>query len=344
MDAILDTYDAVLKGMDRATAVVLDPGAINDRIIKLEGVPTCAANETMVFIDNPTSAGSRGPRVAQGRRRCAICGRAGHDKRTCPEGKQLGKPTSSRRHCSVCGSSLHDRRTCPSLGLGEQEQDVIAVIDSPGIGSPGIGRRAAGIAAGVTARVNDLTGAQLFLEQGIERSKTIVGTASTEIDRLNTRRADFVFGTWLIAHLTWPYPTLSEAVDLGLQAGRAVRATQTWFSRARRDLRWYVAQSKATPSQCIFLFICAIPPPRLPHRVLTSVPPPHPPAQQDRRSRGGRTCFARIGCRAVDLRARGYTGAFELLDGAVPTAPGGLLCGRVANRRGRQTRCGWGRP
>ena len=42
----------------------------------------------------------------RGVRHCSVCGRTGHDKRTCPQ-------SPGKRHCSVCGSTSHDKRTCP---------------------------------------------------------------------------------------------------------------------------------------------------------------------------------------------------------------------------------------
>ena len=40
-------------------------------------------------------------------RRCSICGKMDHDKRTCPT------LVNSQRCCSICGKTGHDKRNCP---------------------------------------------------------------------------------------------------------------------------------------------------------------------------------------------------------------------------------------
>lgn len=241
MDTLLTTTcGALRKSWDRFSEEVFAPGTpgtiYEDRVLKLDVLPS--KSQTTVYIDSPISAGMRTPGAARGDRRCSICGSVGHDKRNCKKATPLDSSPGSGRHCSICGSTEHDRRKCPTVLRGEQKQDaLVALVTSP------VTRRAATLSAGIAARVNDLTAARLFFEERGETTKKIVRKATTVIDRLTMERADLVFGAWLVTHLKWPFPSHREAVTLGLEAGQSFRATSTWFTRARRDLRRYARQN-----------------------------------------------------------------------------------------------------
>jgi hypothetical protein len=240
MDALFTTTcDALRKSGDRYSEVVFAPGIGTNYDLTLDVFPE---PKTTVYIDSPIRAGTRTPGVARGDRRCAICGSGRHDTRNCKAATPLGSSPGRGRHCSICGSPEHDRRKCPTVLRGEQKQDaLVTLVTSP------VSRRAANLSAGITARVDDLTAARLFFQERGEKTKKIVHKATTQIDHLTMERADLVFGYWLVTHLKWPFPSHREAVALGQEAGQSFRATQTWFSRARRDLRRYARQN--TPGQ-----------------------------------------------------------------------------------------------
>lgn len=73
--------------------------------------------------------------------RCRLCGRKGHNRRTCPRSKsnEQKKSVPRNHNCKICGQSGHNKRTCPQLlSQTDVESNAVAAAAS---GAPIVSRK-----------------------------------------------------------------------------------------------------------------------------------------------------------------------------------------------------------